>query len=49
MKTFITTIALALAIAFAGAAFYAHAGTPQNKADCEAAGGTWDGASNSCK
>jgi hypothetical protein len=45
MKVFVTTIALALAVAFAGSAF---AGSPKTKAECEAAGGKWDAATNTC-
>jgi hypothetical protein len=48
MRAFVTTLALAIAVAFAGVAFAAE-GAPKSKAECEAAGGSWDAASNSCK
>jgi hypothetical protein len=48
MKATTTTLALALAVLFAAGSL-AQAGSPKTKAECEAAGGTWDAASNSCK
>ena len=44
MKYFVSMIAIATALAAAAPAF---AG-PDNQADCEAAGGTWNAESNSC-
>jgi hypothetical protein len=46
MKAFALVTTLALAVAFMGSAF---AGAPITKADCEAAGGKWDAATNTCK
>jgi hypothetical protein len=46
MKAFALVTTLALAVAFMGSAF---AGAPTTKADCEAAGGKWDAATNTCK
>lgn len=47
MKTFISTLALALAVAFAGTAF-AQDAAPTNAADCAKSGGQWDAATNKC-
>lgn len=44
MKYFVSMLAIATALATAAPAF---AG-PDNQADCEAAGGTWNAESNSC-
>ena len=44
MKYFASMLAIATALAAAPPAF---AG-PDNQADCEAAGGTWNAESNSC-
>jgi hypothetical protein len=46
MKAFALITTLAFAFAFTGSAF---AGAPTTKADCEAAGGKWDAATNTCK
>ena len=42
MKTLASTLALALALAFAGPAFAGDVTTAKTQADCEKAGGTWD-------
>ena len=42
MKTLASTVALALALAFAGPAFAGDVTTAKTQADCEKAGGTWD-------
>ena len=50
MKTLISTLAVALALAFTGPAF-AGAGDPtaaKTEADCTKAGGVWDAATNKC-
>jgi hypothetical protein len=46
MKTIVTTLAVALAFAFAAPAFAADA--PKTKADCEKANMHWDDATKSC-
>ena len=48
MKTLVSTFALALALAFAGPAFAGDVTTAKNAADCEKAGGTWDGQAYKC-
>lgn len=45
MKYFVSMLALASALALTGPAF---AG-PDNQADCEAAGGTWNADASSCE
>ena len=47
MKMFISTLALTLAVAFAGTAF-AQDAEPTNAADCAKVGGKWDAATNTC-
>ena len=47
MKTLISTLAVALALAFTGPAF-AGGGDPTAEADCKTAGGVWDAATNKC-
>jgi len=47
MKTFITTLAIAAAVAFTGPAFAQDEGLA-NQADCEAAGGIWDAQNSAC-
>jgi hypothetical protein len=48
MKTVISTLAVALALAFTGPAFAGDVTKATNKADCEKAGGTWDTTANKC-
>ena len=48
MKTFVSTFALALALAFTGPAFAGDVTKAKNAADCEKAGGTWDAATYVC-
>jgi len=50
MKSLVSILALALALAFTGPAF-AGAGDPtaaKTEADCTKAGGVWDAATNKC-
>lgn len=44
MKIFVSTLAIAAAIAFTGPAF-----AGESQADCEAAGGTWNVESSKCE
>jgi hypothetical protein len=48
MKTFISTIALALALAFTGPAFAGDVTTAKTKPDCEKAGGVWNAGTSVC-
>ncbi len=48
MKTLISMLALALALAFTGPAFAGDVTTAKTQADCEKAGGTWDAATSKC-
>ena len=48
MKTFISILAVTLALAFAGPAFAQDVKTATNAADCAKAGGIWDAATNTC-
>jgi hypothetical protein len=48
MKALIATLAVALAIAFTGPAFAGDVTTAKTEADCKAAGGMWDAATNTC-
>jgi hypothetical protein len=48
MKTFISTVALALALAFTGSAFAGDVTTAKSQADCEKAGGMWDATNKVC-
>ena len=47
MKTLISTLAVALALAFTGPAF-AGATAAKTEADCKKACGMWDAATNTC-
>ena len=48
MKALVSTLALALALAFAGPAFAGDVTTAKTQADCEKAGGMWDASTNTC-
>jgi len=48
MKTLISMLALAAALAFTGPAFAGDASGAKTQADCEKAGGTWDDATSAC-
>ena len=48
MKILIATFALALALAFTGPAFAGDVTAAKTEADCKAAGGMWDAATNTC-
>jgi hypothetical protein len=48
MKGFASILALALALAFAGPAFAGDVTAAKTEADCKAAGGMWDAATNTC-
>jgi hypothetical protein len=48
MKTLISSLALALALAFSGAAFAGDVSTAKNQADCEKAGGIWNAETSLC-
>ena len=48
MKTLMSMLALAVALAFAVPAFAGDVTTATNQADCEKAGGMWDASSNKC-
>ena len=48
MKTLISTRAVALAFSFTGPAFAGDVKTAKTDADCKAAGGMWDAATNTC-
>ena len=50
MKALISTLAVALALAFTGPAFAGDGDPPTAKteADCKTAGGMWDAATNTC-
>jgi len=48
MKSFISMLALAIAVAGTGPAFAGDAASAKNKADCEAAGGTWNADASTC-
>jgi hypothetical protein len=48
MKTLIATFAVALARAFTGPAFAGDVTAAKTEADCKAAGGMWDSATNTC-
>jgi hypothetical protein len=48
MKTFISTLALAVALAFTGPAFAGDVTTAKTQADCEKAGGMWDATNSKC-
>ena len=48
MKSLISVLAMALALAFAGPAFAGDVTTAKTKADCQKAGGMWDAKTNTC-
>jgi hypothetical protein len=48
MKTFVSTLALAAAIAVTAPAFAQDAAAATDKASCDKAGGTWDDAAKKC-
>ena len=48
MKSLVSTFALALAFAFTGPAFAGDVTQAKTEADCKAAGGMWDAATNTC-
>ena len=48
MKTLISTLAVALALAFIGPAFAGDEAAAKTAADCMKAGGAWDAATNTC-
>jgi len=48
MKSLISMLALAVALAFTGPAFAGDVTTAKNQADCEKAGGAWDEATSTC-
>ena len=48
MKTLIATFAVALGLAFIGPAFAGDVTAAKTEADCKAAGGMWDAATNTC-
>ena len=49
MKTLVSTVALALALAVSGPAFAGDVTKATNAADCEKAGGTWDAETSSVR
>jgi hypothetical protein len=48
MKTLVSSLALAMAIAFAGPAFAGDVSAAKNQADCEKAGGIWNAETKLC-
>jgi hypothetical protein len=48
MKTLISTLAVALALAFTGPAFAGDVTKATDKASCDKAGGTWDDTAKTC-
>jgi hypothetical protein len=48
MKALISALAMTLALAFTGPAFAGDVTTAKTEADCKAAGGMWDAATNTC-
>jgi hypothetical protein len=48
MKTLISTLIVALAVAFSGSAFAADVSTATTKAACHKAGGMWDAKTKKC-
>jgi hypothetical protein len=48
MKAFVSTFALAFAIAVAGPAFAGDVTLAKTQADCDKAGGIWDAATSKC-
>jgi hypothetical protein len=49
MKTLVSMVVLALALAFTGPAFAGDVTKATNAADCEKAGGMWDASTNKFK
>jgi hypothetical protein len=48
MKMLVSTLALTLALAFAGPAFAGDVTKAKNQADCEKAGGVWSAETKKC-
>jgi len=48
MKSLISILTVALALAFTGPAFAQDVTTAKTQADCEKAGGMWDAATSKC-
>jgi hypothetical protein len=48
MKTLISGLAVALALAFSGHAFAGDVKAAKTEADCQKAGGVWDATANVC-
>lgn len=48
MKSLISILTVALALAFTGPAFAGDVTTAKTQADCEKAGGMWDAATSKC-
>lgn len=48
MKTLVSSLALAVALAFTGPAFAGDVSTAKNQADCEKAGGLWNAETSLC-
>ncbi|MGC2410454.1 MAG: hypothetical protein WA441_10800 [Methyloceanibacter sp.] len=48
MKSLISTLAVALALAFTGPAFAGNVTAAKTQADCNKAGGMWDAKTNTC-
>ena len=48
MKSLISTLAVALSLAFAGPAFAGDVTAAKTQADCHKAGGMWDAKTNTC-
>jgi len=48
MKTFVSALAMVLAIAFTGSAFAGDVASAKTKADCHKAGGMWDAKTSTC-
>jgi hypothetical protein len=48
MKTLVSSLALALALAVTGPAFAGDVSTAKNQADCEKAGGLWNAETSLC-
>jgi hypothetical protein len=48
MKTLVSAVALALAVAVTGPAFAGDVSKAATKADCDKAGGMWSADSNTC-
>ena len=48
MKSLISTLAVALALAFTGPAFAGDVTAAKTQADCDKAGGMWEAKTNTC-